>query len=218
MNVKADSVQKHPLDECDPSECYQTMMSERTELIKARREAEDNLVKTIIQLASALLVLLAGFSVESKVHLGGLSFMFFVAASLLLVISVTAGLAEHYFSSKAYLSQQQLVEQYYTKVISEFSEPPENRKVRLAQLVAFGSFLVSLTLITAIAIAKVGIPHDEASAAASTATAAASTAASTATAASTTAAAASAHGATERSGQPASDQIGRTVDATTTTH
>ena len=43
------AIKTHPLDPCDPDQCYQTMMSERTALITARRESEDNLIKTVIQ-------------------------------------------------------------------------------------------------------------------------------------------------------------------------
>lgn len=99
----SDSMTSHPLDDCDPAECYQTMMSERTELIKARREAEDNLVKTIIQLSSGLVVLLAGFSVQSTVSLSGFVYVLFVIATVGLAISVSAGLTEHYFFRKLIL-------------------------------------------------------------------------------------------------------------------
>jgi hypothetical protein len=52
---------KHPLAGLDPHACYQTMMTERTSLITARRESEDDLVKTIVQISTSLIALTAGF-------------------------------------------------------------------------------------------------------------------------------------------------------------
>lgn len=146
----------HPLDGCDPTECYQTMMSERTTLITARREAEDNLVKTIIQLAAALLALLAGFISQSSKALGMPTLVLFGIALAALIASIVAGLMEQRFSSKAYLDQQKLVEDYFQKNISEFSEPNANKNVRRAQAAAFVFFVVALILLGIFAIAEAG--------------------------------------------------------------
>ncbi len=104
----------------------------------------------------------------------------FVGAIILLAIAITAGLTEHYYSSKAYLSQQNLVEQYFTKQISSFSEPNENARVRMAQLAAFGSFLAALTLLGVIAIVKAGVSDVESAATAATTTSSSSSASGTA--------------------------------------
>ena len=139
--------QSHMLDGCDPDECYKTMMSERTDLIKARREAEDNLVKTIVQLSATLIVLLAGFLTQTSVRIySGNSWMLAVVV-LLLIFSLVAGLSEHIFSSKAYLAQQILVEKFYNKEINDFSEPSANRWVRRFQVSAFIFFVGSLSIL-----------------------------------------------------------------------
>ena len=122
-------------------------MSERTDLIKARREAEDNLVKTIVQLSATLIVLLAGFLTQTSVRIySGNSWMLAVVV-LLLIFSLVAGLSEHIFSSKAYLAQQILVEKFYNKEINDFSEPSANRWVRRFQVSAFIFFVGSLSIL-----------------------------------------------------------------------
>lgn len=136
-------------------------MQERTTLITARREAEDSLVKTLIQLSSALIVLIAGFLLKERGLEGALLQLLVIGSLLSLVVSVVSGLSEHYFSSKAYLSQQQKVEDYYTKKIANYTEPEENRYVRKSQLAAFVSFVISLVLIGLAAILNVGVTNVE---------------------------------------------------------
>ena len=150
----------HPLEGCDEKECYDTMMSERTELIKARREAEDNLVKTVIQLSSALMVLLAGYAVGEDSSLEGMLYWLFFAATILLSVSVVSGLGEHRYSSKAYEAQQELVEKFYTKKISCFEEPKANKLVRALQKLQFFAFAVSLVLVGLIAVLKIGLSNE----------------------------------------------------------
>jgi hypothetical protein len=144
----------HPLDGCDEDECYKTMMSERTTLITARRESEDNLIKAIIQLSSALVVLMAGFISNAKIPLSTLSFALFCVSILALGFSIIGGLGEQFFSSKAYQEQQILLEQFYTKEISSFSEAPSNRKVRVSQVSAFVFFVLALFSLSAFAVVQ----------------------------------------------------------------
>jgi hypothetical protein len=134
----------HPLDDCDPDACYQTMMSERTSLITARRESEDNLIKTVIQLAAALLALLAGFISQAQIAVSQCALVLFGTALASLMISIVAGLCEQRFSSNAYLQQQKLVEDYFQKKISDFAEPAANDAVRKAQATAFITFVAAL--------------------------------------------------------------------------
>lgn len=150
----------HPLDGCDAEELYKVMMSERTELIKARRESEDNFVKTIIQLSSALLVLLAGFSVNSKDKLNLSSETLFQFCAIATMAAIIFGLLEHHFSSKAYQRQQELLESYYSKNIKAFSEPIENFYVRLLHILQFLAFALALLLVAIFASSQVGENHD----------------------------------------------------------
>lgn len=141
----------HPLAECDDEALYKAMMSERTELIKARRESEDNLVKTIIQLSSALLVVLAGFAVNTDHTFSSFKYYGFSITFIFLIMSIAAGLFEHLASSKAYLDQQRSVEFFYTKKIREFSEPVANMYVRFFQKSQLTLFTLSLIFVAGIA-------------------------------------------------------------------
>lgn len=150
----------HPLDGCDSAECYQIMMTERTELIKARRETEDNLIKTIIQLSSALIVLMSGFIVQSKINLSQRTLLEFSLVILFMMLSIIFGLTEQFSSSRAYLAQQILVEQYYTKKISVFREPSVNTVVRCAQAAAFFFFVLALIILGVFAVTQAGAKTD----------------------------------------------------------
>ncbi len=179
--------ESHPLTDCDPDECYRTMMSERTDLIKAQRDAEDTLVKTIIQISSALLVLLAGFVVQSDSVMRPFSQSIYLFCMFGLVVAVVAGLFEHFFSSKAYSAQLKLVESFYTQQISSFGEPIENKWVRAMQRLQFGAFAIAAFFLLIIAAAEIGEKDDQGKEDGTTST---STSTATATSAATATAAA----------------------------
>lgn len=164
-----ESAPPHPLDGCDPTECYQTMMAERTALITARRESEDNLIKTVIQLSAALLALLAGFISQAKITLSLLTLTLFACALAALAVAIIAGLWEQRFASKAYLDQQKLVEDYFQKNIAEFEEPPANKSVRRAQTTAFITFVSALLCLGIFAFVEARESYVEAKGAATSA-------------------------------------------------
>src|SRR5688500_1822669 len=56
----------HPLDGKDEWECYDQHISERNKLIEAKRNAEDNFVKTVIQLSSAIALLVPSFLISQS--------------------------------------------------------------------------------------------------------------------------------------------------------
>ncbi len=143
---------KHPLDDCDPNECYQTMMSERTVLITAQRESEDNLIKTIIQLSSTMIALTAGFSAQSNFDISGSSFFAAAIGIIFLVLATFFGLIEHWFASKAYAQQQKLLVDYYQKKISEFEDPKANKCVRWSQRAALISFTIAMIFVAMLAV------------------------------------------------------------------
>jgi uncharacterized membrane-anchored protein YhcB (DUF1043 family) len=177
----------HPLDGCDEDEIYKVMMSERTELVKARREAEDAVVKTIIQISSALVALIAGFISQANVHIGQGLAKYLVFVVVALICALTVGLLEQYLSSKAYEAQQKLVEDYHQKKIAEFDEPRENGWVRRCQKVAFVAFVVGLILLGLFAFLQSEASSNDQTATTTTATTTAATATATATAATATA-------------------------------
>lgn len=161
-----DPTAPHPLDGTDPDQCYQIMMNERSILITARRESEDNLIKNIISLSSAMIVLMAGFTTQAEIEFSSTLIILFCFSLALSLAAIVFGMLENYFSSRAYLKQQALVEQFYSKVIAEFCEPNENKYVRRSQFAAFASFLISLLLIGAFSInVLIGTSHVQKSAA-----------------------------------------------------
>ena len=151
MTRKSDAA-GHPLDGTDADACYQVMMSEPTHLITAKRESEDNLIKTIIQIGSALLVVIAGFSAQKDMSLSPASFWVSVAAMVLLVTAIASGLVEHLFSSRAYGQQLKSMEAYYTRVASSFDEPPANKWVIRSQKTALILFAMALIFVTIFAV------------------------------------------------------------------
>uniref|UniRef100_UPI0018F87BD2 hypothetical protein n=1 Tax=Allosphingosinicella vermicomposti TaxID=614671 RepID=UPI0018F87BD2 len=155
-DTEVNETQPHMLDGCDLDECYKTMMSERTELIKARREAEDTLVKTIIQLSATLIALIAGFITQTSVQVEPRLLPVLILALILLVLSLASGLSEHIFSSKAYLAQQKLVEQFYSRKINSFDEPWENKWVRRCQVASFGLFVSALISLATFSVFQAG--------------------------------------------------------------
>lgn len=146
--MTASEENEHPLDGLDPDACYRTMMTERTTLITARRESEDNLIKTIIQISTTLIALTAGFSAQAGVNFSGVSLYIFLGALLLLTSAIIAGLFEHWLSSKAYSQQQKLLEDYYTKTTSSFAEPPANKWVRVSQVASLTTFTSAIFLVS----------------------------------------------------------------------
>ncbi|WP_417618906.1 hypothetical protein [Parasphingorhabdus sp.] len=128
------------------------MMAERATLISARRESEDNLVKNIITLSSGLVALMAGFVGQLSVNFSTLEFVLFSFSIGILVFAIIAGMAESYFSSKAYLAQQVMVEEYYSRIISKFEEPKANRFVRISQIISFVLFVIALISLAALAV------------------------------------------------------------------
>lgn len=145
-------VTPHPLDGCDDYECYKTMMAERTVLIAAQRDAQDNLIKTVIQLSSALIALMAGFITQAKIYPTGIALVIFSASLSSLGIAIVCGLTENFFSSRAYNEQQKMLEDYYGKYIGEFVDAKSNKSVRRAQLGAFSFFVIALLCLAAFGI------------------------------------------------------------------
>ena len=134
----------HPLDGRDEHDCYQTMMAERSTLDSARRESEDTIVKTIIQLSTALIALMSGFIFQYSTSIENNIAYLICAAIFLFVIAMCFALAEHFFSALAHAQQIILLENYYTKVSKKFSEAPANRWVRRTRFVSLASFISAI--------------------------------------------------------------------------
>lgn len=182
-----ESCARHPLANVDEYERYKTMMAERADLIKARRESEDNLVKTLVQISSVLIVLIAGMLTQKGVFLAPDSGGYLIIAIFLLIMTLVFGLAEQVFSSKAHSAQQKIVEAYYSLKICTYAEPIENVGVRWSQRLAFSAFLASLAFFGIFSKIQVdNPPYDRTDTSASAASPAATSTSTSTAAASTT--------------------------------
>jgi hypothetical protein len=120
------------------------MMAERTELIKAKREAEDGAIRTKTQISSAILAVLAGFSLQLKAAIGAWQIAVIAAVAVSLALTILFGIIEQRFASEAYQQQLSSLQRYYTKEIASYSDPPANARVRCSQKLCMIAFVVSM--------------------------------------------------------------------------
>ena len=162
-SLMADQSKCHPLNDRDEADCYDVMMKERSDLINAKRESEDALVKSIIQLSAALIVVLVGFFGELRASGGYIILIIYIGALTFFTLSVLSGLTEHYLSSIAYGQQIEIVEKFYTRQSSNFSQPSISKWVRLTQVSSFTSFGLGLITLAAMgAVIAMESSHDTA--------------------------------------------------------
>jgi hypothetical protein len=147
MNEKS-----HPLDNSDPDQCYAVMMSERTTLITAKRESEDNLIKTVVQLSSAMIVLAAGLANQLDLIRTQTSLALFTAGLIVLSLSILAAVGEQRLSAKGYERQVEEVVAFYTKNKSTIEIPKINAWIERAMNLSLGLFVVGLAIVAIFAI------------------------------------------------------------------
>ena len=140
----------HPLDGRDEWECYDQHIAERNKLIEGKRNAEDNFVKTVIQLSSAIALLVPGFIVAQPQNLGEPSTLL-VFGLILVFLALLAGLSEQFLSSLAYGKQIKKTDDYYLKKTSDVSPPALSKLVGITLFLAFATFLAGV-LVTSIAL------------------------------------------------------------------
>jgi hypothetical protein len=131
------------------------MMAERTALITAKRETEDELVRTLIKLSSASLLLIPGllfakegnteFIVNGWLELGAIAF----------VLCLLCAMLEQFLSSKAYDRQIKISMDFYQKRSEKTSDEVFSACVRWTQSIAFLLFAIGIVT-SAIGIRKVG--------------------------------------------------------------
>lgn len=140
----------HPLDGKDEWECYDQHITERNRLIDGKRNAEDNFVKTVIQLSSAIALLVPSFVVAQPARLSNLSPLL-ITGLVLIFFALVGGLSEQFLSSLAYGKQIEKTDDYYAKRTSDVSPPAMSKAVLVA---LFGTFLffVAGVLVLSIAI------------------------------------------------------------------
>lgn len=147
--MEGDAIEaKHPLADVDPWVRYDAHMDERKHLIACKREAEDGYIKTIIQLSSAILLLvptaLASSGTSAISRISAVTIFGFVFISISLIISI----CEQYFSLIAYKRQIQKTEDYYLMKSGDINPPKIAKAVEMAISCSFLAFIVGTLLIS----------------------------------------------------------------------
>jgi preprotein translocase subunit Sss1 len=140
----AESDPPHPLDGTDPDRCYDVMMAERTALITAKRETEDELVRTIIKLSSASLLLLPGLLLTAGGHASSVINGWLTAGAIAFALSLLAAMLEQFLSSKAYDRQIRISIDFYQRKSTLTSDRTFSGYVRAAQVTAFALFVIGI--------------------------------------------------------------------------
>ena len=140
----------HPLDGKDEWECYDQHIAERNKLIEGKRNAEDSFVRTVIQLSSAIALLVPTFIVSHPERNSKPSATL-ILGLVLIFLALIGGLSEQFLSSVAYGKQIEKTDDYYAKKTSDVSPPAMSKAVALALFSTFLCF-VGGVLILSIAI------------------------------------------------------------------
>lgn len=140
----------HPLDGKDEWECHDQHIAERNALIDGKRNAEDSFIKTVIQLSSAIVLLVPGFLITRPENSQLPSGLLITGLSLI-GLSLLSGLSEQFLSSLAYGKQIEKTADYYQKRTSDVSPPAMSKAVAVALFGAFLTFLLGV-LVTSVAL------------------------------------------------------------------
>lgn len=137
----------HPLDGKDEWECYDQHIAERNRLIEGKRNSEDNFIKTVIQLSSAIALLVPGF-LYSQERMSSQPSNLIILGLSLIFLSLLAGLSEKFLSSLAYAKQIQKTDEYYKKKTSDVSPPALSKIVAICLFSTFATFLGGVLVIS----------------------------------------------------------------------
>lgn len=138
----------HPLADVDPWVKFDQHIQERNRLISCKRETEDGYIKTVIQLSSAILLLVPGFlNTSAKTGMAEIQTATLVGLSFI-ALSLTAAISEQFLSSKAYNAQIAKTDSYYRMDSSDINPPTITRIVELAMLASFATFLMGILVVS----------------------------------------------------------------------
>lgn len=140
----AESDPPHPLDGTDRDQCYDVMMAERTALITAKRETEDELVRTIIKLSSASLLLLPGLLLTAGGQASSVINGWLTGGAIAFALSLLAAMLEQFLSSKAYDRQIRISMDFYQRKSTVTSDKKFSGYVRASQATAFALFVFGI--------------------------------------------------------------------------
>lgn len=136
----------HPLDGVDEWECYDQHIAERNKLTAAKREAEDGFVKTIIQLASGIVLAVPG--ALTLTNNARRPTILLVAGLSLIGISLISALSEQYLSSWAYDRQIAKTDAYYKRLSGDLSPPLISKWVLFSLSASFVSFILGVLIVS----------------------------------------------------------------------
>lgn len=142
------SVEQHPLADVDAWVRFDQHIQERNRLISCRRETEDGYIKTVIQLSSAILLLVPGLlNTSAKTGMAGIQTATFVGLSFI-ALSLTAAISEQFLSSMAYKTQMTKTDSYYLMESSDINPPTITKVVETAMSVSFATFLIGILVVS----------------------------------------------------------------------
>lgn len=136
----------HPLDGKDEWECYDQHISERNRLIEGRRSAEEQFVKTVIQLSSGIALLVPSFLTASSGATKAPSNLLILGLSAIF-LALVFGLSEQYVSSLAYAKQLKRTDEYYLRQTADVSQPAFSKILSVFLLLCFISFVFGILLL-----------------------------------------------------------------------
>ena len=146
IDLNAD--EPHPLADIDPWVRFDQHIQERNRLISGRRETEDGYIKTVIQLSSAILLLVPGLlNTLAKTGMAGIHNATLAGLSFI-ALSLTTALSEQFLSSIAYKTQIKKTDSYYLMKSSDMNPPTITKIVELVMLASFATFLVGILIIS----------------------------------------------------------------------
>ncbi len=153
----AESDPPHPLKGADLDKCYDVMMAERTALITAKRETEDELIRTLIKLSSASLLLIPGLLFAKDATIASMMNEWLRVGAMLFVFSLLTAMLEQFLSSKAYDRQIKISVDYYQQKSTVTSDEKFSNWLRLSQTFAFAFFAAGV-FSSGMGIWKIGEP------------------------------------------------------------
>jgi hypothetical protein len=135
----------HPLDGSDEDKCYDVLLTERNNLLAAKRTAEDEAIKGIVKAASAILLLVPGALITWKVPISSNQLQLLSIGTGLLLLSLIAAFSEQLLSSWAYNRQIATVTAYYQRTSRIVAHKLSGRMVMVALLLSYAAFTVGLS-------------------------------------------------------------------------
>lgn len=139
---------EHPLADTDPWVRFDQHIQERNRLISCKRETEDGYIKTVIQLSSAILLLVPSLlNNRAGTEATGISTATIVGL-VFIALALTTAISEQFLSSVAYKKQMEKTDSYYSMKSDDIRPPTITKLVELAMSASFATFLTGILVIS----------------------------------------------------------------------